>query len=208
MQKENYKFSDEEWAMFQQGVEIWRDIEGYEGVYQVSTLGKVKSVDRLVNMPNGFKSHIKDKIMKYGISKFGYCLIILQRDKICTNKTVHRLVMYAFLENPENKAEVNHKDGVKTNNHLSNLEVVTRSENILHSFAIGTRKPTCEGMFGSLHWNSKPIQQIDRFTGEVIATYDGLMDASRNTGMKNFKNISAVARGLRNQAGGYVWKYV
>ncbi len=101
--------------------EIWRDIQGYEGLYQVSNFGRVKSLKT-------------NRILKGSQINSGYLEVVLCKNKIHKHLLVHRLVAQAFIENSNNKKEVNHIDGDKQNNNVINLEWVTRSENELHSY--------------------------------------------------------------------------
>lgn len=115
--------------------EIWKDVTGYEGVYQVSNLGSVKSLDRFVEDRSGYR-HRKGITLKQKINESGYATVHL-RDK-ANNKeswpSVHRLVALSFVDNPENKPTVNHKDGLKLNNRFDNLEWATQSEQTIHAF--------------------------------------------------------------------------
>lgn len=106
--------------------EIWKDISGYEGLYQVSNLGRVKS----------FRLH-KISILKNIIQKEGYIRVVFTVKSAHKSFFVHRLVAQAFIPNPENKPEVNHIDGDKTNNRVENLEWCTARENQIHSYNIG-----------------------------------------------------------------------
>ena len=116
--------------------EIWKDIEGYEGYYQVSNLGNVKSLSRYKQGVKG--TYIsKDIILKPFKNKGGYCLVKLCNNSIEKSFQVHRLVAIAFLENNENKEQVNHKNGIKEDNTLINLEWNTRSENTSHAINTG-----------------------------------------------------------------------
>jgi len=112
--------------------EIWKDIEGYEGYYQVSTLGRVRSLDRVVIAKNGTAMPCKGRVLRAVLIN-GYPVAWLCKDKKSRYRYVHRLVASAFIPNPENKPTVNHIDGVKTNNCVLNLEWNTFSENIAHA---------------------------------------------------------------------------
>jgi hypothetical protein len=113
-------------------MEIWKDIIGYEGIYQVSNLSRVKSVERLVDgRIVGFKTKIKEKILKHNYSG-GYYKVALFKDGLGNRIGVHRLVALAFIPNPENKPQVNHINSDKSDNSIGNLEWVTIRENITH----------------------------------------------------------------------------
>lgn len=128
--------------------ELWKDIKGYEGCYQVSNLGRIKSLDRMTNNQYG-EYFMKGRILKNSIIKDkGYCRVSLNNGNGKISKRVHRLVAEAFIPNPENKLEVNHKDGNKLNNCVSNLEWCTNKENIEHSIRTGLKKH-CNGCSNS-----------------------------------------------------------
>lgn len=113
--------------------ESWKDIKGYEGYYQVSTLGRIKSLERIIN-ENG--KYIKpEKILS--IKCCWYAQICFSINGIKKTKKIHKIVAEAFIDNPNNKKCVNHKDGNKANNNVSNLEWVTHSENTQHAFDNG-----------------------------------------------------------------------
>jgi len=119
-------------------IEIWKDIEGYEGFYQISNKGKVKSLKRIINKRDGRKCYVKEKILKQVPDKDGYAKCSLtcfkgRRKPII----VHRVIAKNFICNPQNKPQVNHIDGNKKNNDLNNLEWVTLSENRIHAYATG-----------------------------------------------------------------------
>lgn len=108
--------------------EEWRGIEGYEGMYQVSNLGRVKSLARVIIRSDGKPNPVNEKILKHGITK-GYCSVVLCKDGKKKMYKVHRLVAMAFLSNPHNLPEVNHKDENKKNNCVDNLEWCTPKYN-------------------------------------------------------------------------------
>lgn len=116
--------------------EEWKDVVGYEGIYQVSNFGNVKSLDRLEISSRGSKRLRFGIMLKQKTTEQGYATVHL-RDRVNDKESwpsVHRLVALAFIENPEGKLTVNHKDGVKLNNHISNLEWATQQEQTQHAF--------------------------------------------------------------------------
>jgi hypothetical protein len=120
--------------------EIWKDIKGYEGFYQVSNLGQIKSLDRKVcNSLGIYKTYFGTKLSP-SIDKNGYLIIHLSTPNIKPkNYKVHRIVAFAFLDLVEGKEEINHIDGIKKNNNVTNLEWCNSSENKKHAFKLGLR---------------------------------------------------------------------
>ena len=108
-------------------MEEWKDIEGYEGLYQVSNLGNVRAL-------KFYHSRNNIHLLKPTVNKYGYCVVGLHKDKKVKQYRVHRLVAIAFLPNPDNLPYVNHIDCDKTNNSLTNLEWCTQSENVKHGY--------------------------------------------------------------------------
>ena len=121
-------------------MEVWRDIEGYEGLYQVSNLGNIKS------LAFGPKNHPnvqpQERLLKISKSSTGYMHVQLYKEGISSTKLVHKLVASTFIDNPYNKPEVNHIDSNRTNNNVENLEWVTRTENMRHAANNRIRKQT------------------------------------------------------------------
>jgi hypothetical protein len=116
--------------------EIWHPCAGYETHYEVSNLGNVRSIERMVLHEEGGLKRNPAKQLKAGKGKNGYLTVSFSVDSLKSNHSVHRLVARAFIENESNKPQVNHKDGNKHNNSLNNLEWVTRSENMRHAFDV------------------------------------------------------------------------
>ena len=119
--------------------EVWKDIPEYEGSYQVSNMGRVRSLDRVVADKNGRKCKYKGKVFKPNVNKTrGYEQLTLSNDNEQNTKTVHRLVLEVFKPHVNmSDLDVNHIDGNKLNNHLTNLEWLTRRDNMLHAQDIG-----------------------------------------------------------------------
>lgn len=174
--------------------EIWKDITSYEGLYQVSNLGRVKSIKHAI------------KIRKLVENK-GYLYVVLYKNNIGKTFAAHRLVASEFILNTENKPEVNHIDGKRDNNLLNNLEWVTRSENTLHSFRFLGRKAQWTGVTGKRHHGSKSILQKSK-SGDFIKEWDCQRDASRVLNI-SYKNISAccLQKPRFKSAGGFIWEF-
>ena len=151
--------------------EIWKDIEGYENDYQVSNLGRVKSLPK--KCWNGKGYWFRDgRILTPVKSKKGYLNVWCRKNIF----KVHRLVANAFIPNPQNLPQVNHIDGDKTNNCVANLEWVTDGENLLHAYRVLGRKQKT----GKNHHNSRAVIQLK--DGKIINLFDSLNEAARATG--------------------------
>ena len=118
--------------------EIWKDIPNYEGIYQVSNLGRIRSLDREITYANGKVGLYKGRIMKLKMSKYGYVVFHFSVDNKKKAITVHRLVAETFIPNPGDKPCVNHIDCNRANNKVSNLEWCTYKENVQHAIKCGT----------------------------------------------------------------------
>ena len=185
--------------------EVWKDITGYESRYEVSDLGRVRSLDRYSKHSTSKTGFIlqKGQMLKPYMSKKGYLKVDLG-DGFGKRKSVyvHRLVAIAFIDNPMNYNQVNHIDGVKTNNRLDNLEWCNNSMNQLHAYANGLNKPS--PLAGK---PKRPVYQIDKKTNEIVARFDSIAEAGIALGMKKPSNIITVCKGNRPYAGGYKWQY-
>jgi len=133
--------------------EVWKDIQGYEGYYQISNLGSVKSLER--KLPhNKFKNVIcnyKERIMKQNNDTKGYPSIMLRVNNVIKTLRIHRLVAQAFIPNPENKPQINHINGIKTDYSIINLEWCNQSENNTHAYKTGLRTSECVRGINSNH---------------------------------------------------------
>ncbi|MFB4275792.1 NUMOD4 domain-containing protein [Nonomuraea sp. MTCD27] len=129
--------------------ETWIDIAGYEGHYQVSDHGQIRSLPRFRAGRGGLPTKVSGRILRPGTGSNGYLFVILSKNARSTNARIHRLVAAAFLPNPEQRPEVNHLDGDKTNNHVTNLEWATRQENVRHACETGLMP------VGPTHWRNR-----------------------------------------------------
>lgn len=187
--------------------EVWKDVLGFEGYYQVSNKGRVKTLSRTFNAKNGRLYTKQSQLHKlHDDCKRGYLKIILRKKGEPKSFFVHRLVGIAFIENPENKRTINHKDGIKTNNCVENLEWATDSEQIKHSFLVLNRKKPLLGKFGKDHHTSKKVIQIS-LNGEAIKVWDSIISVEK-AGIAQSGYISQCAKGKGRTAGGYKWEYV
>lgn len=175
----------------------WKDIIGFEGYYQVSSEGYIRSVDRYVQNSNGSTRLLKGKMMKLSeavgrANSDGYYVVNLHKNCKSYVMHVHRIVANAFIPNPNNYPTVNHKDGNKHNNSVDNLEWVTYLENNSHALQCGLRKP-----------RGTKVIQMD-INGNVIAEYHSVCEASRATGIGR-SIISHCVNNRVSLAGGYAW---
>ena len=175
--------------------EIWKAIAGYEGKYQVSNLGRVRSIPRTEKDSMGRRHRTNGGIRKLTLSPSGYLVVNLWKDHKGSHKRVNRLVAEAFIPNPNNYDVVNHKDEDKINNHVYNLEWMTNADNLRY----GTRTERAATS------NQKDVIQMSA-EGEVIAEYHSIKEASEKTGI-NKAGIAMNCRGERKKAGGFIWKF-
>lgn len=175
--------------------EIWKDIKDYEGLYQVSNFGRVKSLRRYVARGTN-KYWVNEKILKPRYTK-GHYYTSLHKNKKSKNYYIHRLVAEAFIPNPDNLPCINHKDENTANNNVNNLEWCTHKYNANY----GTRNKRLSDMFTNDPKRSKPIQCIE--TGTI---YPSAKEAERQTGIFATKIIQ-VCKKRHQTTGGYHWKY-
>lgn len=179
--------------------EEWKDVEGYEGIYKVSSLGRVYSVPRTAPN-NGQCGGYCLKPQKY---RNGYVFYHLTKNGKTKGALAHRLVAKAFIPNHDDLGEVNHIDGDKENNAASNLEWCTRSQNNAHAFSTGLR--SLDGMWAKAHEaNQRPV--IFSFDGSDVARFPSMKAAALVTGI-NKSSISACARGANKTCDGFEVRY-
>ena len=177
--------------------EIWKDIKGYEGKYQISNYRRVKSLN--------YHRTGKERILKAGDNGHGYLFVELCKDGKTKTCRINRLVAQAFLENPQKLPEVNHKNEDKTDNRVENLEWCSKLYNINYGTGI---KRSAEKRAEKMTNNpklSKPVFSVDKETG-LIMWWQSAMEASRQTGIAQ-GNICACCKGRIKSAGGHIWFY-
>jgi len=141
-------------------MEIWKSVNGYEKLYQVSNMGRVKALEKILKNGRGYATR-KEKILTPVKKENDYLFVVLSNEsKIKKCLYIHRLVASAFIKNPENKPQVNHISGIKSDNTIGNLEWVTESENLYHSFKLGTHKPTRGTISANAKLDDKKVYEI------------------------------------------------
>ena len=178
--------------------EIWKDIKGFEGYYQVSNMGRVKSLERMKRSGRGYYK-APEKIRKGRKDIDGYLFLTLHKDGKRKTCKIHRLVAQAFIENPQNLQEVNHKNEDKTDNRVENLEWCSRSYNINY----GARNKKAGKKISEK--NSKPIFSVDKESG-LFMWWKSAKEAERCIGIAS-SNICACCKGKVKSAGGHIWFY-
>lgn len=172
--------------------EVWKDVVGYEGYYQVSSLGRVKGVDRIIKAKfiNHETQKVNGKILKPFTNKHGYVRVSLTINQKVNKFSVHRLVAQAFIPNPENKPQVNHKDEKRDNNNVDNLEWVTVKENSNYGTLPKQRSIR----------KSKPVISVSE--GGLMRYFKSATEAAYRLKV-NAPKISLVIKGERKHTGGY-----
>lgn len=175
--------------------EIWKDIKDYEGCYQISNKGRIKSLDRIVEFNDGRKRLYKGSILNPTYDKDGYLCIILSKNAIIKGFKLHRLVAEHFIPNPDNLPVVNHIDENKINNSIENLEWCSIKYNNTYNdrIKIITEK------------NSVPIIQYD-LQDNFIKEWKSITEANKITGIASSSIISC-CKGKNKKAGSFKWKY-
>ena len=176
--------------------EEWGDVVGYEGLYQVSDQGRVKSLERKVSHWRGGERIQKERILKPDVSQDGYLRVGLYAGGKRKWFRVHRLVCEAFHDNPDNKSDVNHINEDKADNRAVNLEWCTAKENNNH----GTRNER------SAKNRSKSVGQYT-LDGDLVKVWQSTNEVERQTGFSH-GYICKSANGKYKQAYGFIWRYV
>lgn len=177
--------------------EKWKDIKGYEGLYQVSDLGRIRSCARTVKK-QWFLKHIRERILKQGVDrKSGYCNVSLRKDGKYNTIRVHRIVAEAFVENPHHYNIVNHKDCNPGNNNASNLEWCTQRYNICYGDAVEKRAAQIR----------KPVR-VFKADGAILGEFDCADSAALAMGLKCRDTVYRNISGSQMNRQGYKVEYI
>lgn len=171
--------------------EIWKDAKGYEDLLMVSNLGRVYRKDREWITGKGLKRKFEGKIIEPTIMK-GYCYVSINKSQ----KILHRIIANTFIENPNNLLQVNHKNGIKNDNRISNLEWVSAGDNQKHAYKHKLKVPTRK--------LAKMIFQYD-LMGNFVKKWDCITDAHKQGYQRSA--IIKCAKGIQSTSYGYKWTY-
>lgn len=186
-------------------VEIWKDVEGYEGLYQISSFGEVKSLERdCFSRKKEKPVHKKEKILRKQNMTGGHLFVNLSKNGKVKCVSIHRMVANAFIKNNENKPCVNHLNGIKTDNRVENLEWCTHTENLLHAIHVIKvhKPPPAIGIKGKDNNRSKKVLCVN--TGKI---YYSAGEAGRELGTYQ-SNISRVCNGKANHYKNLTFRYI
>lgn len=173
--------------------EKWRDIPGYEGIYQASSLGRVRSLDRVIEHPHTGSTRLRGKVLIQAPNGRGYLKVTLSRDNVKAQRTAHRLVLEAFVGPAPDGMECNHRNGNKTDNRLSNLHWVTASENSRHALRTGL----ASGKSGEDNGNAKLSPEIAEMIRKIYALNQFTMEEIGLMWGVSHQAIRDVVRGKR-----------
>ena len=183
-------------------MENWKDIKGYEGFYYISDLGRVRSLERDVYSYRGtLINHMEEKILVPNLNNNGYSCVKLCKNGKAKKEYIHRLVATAFIPNPENKPQINHKDEVKINNVVENLEWCSAQENVNY----GTRTARAVQNRRSFKLENNPRAKAV-FCVELNKTFDCAKRAEQELGIWG-TSIIKVCKGKAKTTGGFHWRY-
>ena len=178
-------------------MEVWKDVVGFEGKYKISSEGRVKSLN--------YKHTGEERIMNPHPNDWGYLQVSLWKDNKMHTKKVHRLVAEAFIPNPLCLATVNHKNEIKTDNNVDNLEWMSDYDNRMYGTRLARIGMKNKGKFINRKDQSKAVQQFTK-DGKFVAEFPSLKEVERQFGFY-FGNLSNCCHGKVKQSYGYVWKF-
>lgn len=180
--------------------EIWKDIPEFKGYYQASNTGRIRTVERDVWNGKGYYK-LNSHEMTYGLSEKGYVVVHLSVNHQLFYRQVHRLVAEAFIPNPENKPQINHKDGNKQNNNVENLEWCTNAENQIHAYKLGLSKHSDK--------SGRPKKAVGLYLndGSLYKKFNSIAETT-NYLQCSSGNVKLCCDGRRKHVKGFVAKYI
>lgn len=182
-------------------VEIWKPIPGYEGFYELSNMGYIRSIGFIRNLNGKYYKRRSPRILKNGKDKDGYVICALCKNGKTKTFRVHRLIAEVFVENPNSYPQINHKNEIKDDNRASNLEWCTAAYNNNY----GSKPSLLSKSLRNNIKKSKPIIQLT-LDGEFVAEYPSAKEAKRRTGIFNITLACNHSNGY-STAGGYLWRW-
>lgn len=181
--------------------EIWKEIPNYEGLYKVSNLGRIKSLKRIISLFGKLDRVHAERILRSSKGTNGYLQVYLCYDGLRPVFRVHRIVAFAFVENPLNKLYVNHKDGNRQNNHVSNLEWCTKSENALHAYRV---LGIVNSQKGKIAHNRKAVMCFDK-SGKLINEYACIKEVEKDGFSRS--QVSKCCKGSHKMHSNHIWRF-
>ena len=182
--------------------EIWKDIEGFEGLYQVSNLGRVKSLEKLSHGDYIRKMRVRERILNLHPDGKGYLMAWLYKDGIRKTMKVHRLVANTFISNTDNKPQIDHINADKQDNRVINLRWCTGKENFHNPI---TYKKNSESKFGEKNHHARAVLQYT-LNNVFVKEWSCINDICRELGVGH-SHISQCCSNKRNKVYGYIWRY-
>ena len=190
-------------------MEIWKDVPGFEGIYQVTRDGRVRSLDRTTLYKDKHLRFVSGREMKPFMDRHGYKVVTLKKNRYKKHWFVHRIVGITYIPNPDNLPQINHKDEVKTNNNVENLEWCTNYYNEVYGTSIErsvkNRDTKAVGRKIALARTFGFVDQLD-LNDNIIKTWVSARTAGRSLG-KHGSNISKCCNGQQKTAYGYKWVF-
>lgn len=189
--------------------EVWRDVVGYESLYQVSNMGRVRALDRVIERKDGRIQTLKGHMLTPCKGNGSYYNVSMCKDNVARSMRVHRLVAIAFIPNPNNYRCVNHKDGNKLNNKVSNLEWCTNRQNTQHAIK---HKLITFDRAGYNSWPKESREHFSKIRKKAIVRSDGKVykctkEAAEDLGV-TYSAVMHVLRGLAETCKGYGFTYI
>ena len=186
--------------------EQWENVPGYENLYSLSNYGRLKHLPYSLYGLNKERVDIGEKIRKPNLMRTGYYAYELWKENKRKVYLLHRLLAIIFIPNPLMLPQINHIDGNKQNDNLSNLEWCTPRENIIHAINVLGVADGRTYKYGKEHYRAKPVCAVNEF-GEIIMQFDCMQEAYRQTGIRE-SGISSCVRGKQKTAGGFIWRTI